>query len=165
MDALAAFGAAVNVIQLVDFSIKLISESRDIYNSADGQLIEHSELVLTTNSLTGLIDRLEESLQWDSAHTSSDRNPPQQHRLGHECKALAVELLVALGKLKVQGKSKGWRSFRQALLTVWHKEKLDALEKRLGRFRDQIVAVVLVSLRYVRLPWIPCIHLHVANIY
>jgi len=148
MEALAAFGVAVNVIQVIDFSMKLVSGSRNIYNSADDQLIEHSELAITTKTMAALIDRLEISLECDSARATSAKNLPQ-HRLGHGCRAVAVELLQALSQLKVEGTNKRWKSCRQALLTIRHKDKIDDLEKRLSRFRDQIVAVVLVSLRYV----------------
>lgn len=50
---------------------------------------------------------------------------------------------------KVVGGSKTgrWRSFRQALLSVWHEKQIDGLEKRLARLREQLAFRVLTSLR------------------
>ena len=44
MDPLSALGLASNIIQITEFTGKLISQSKEIYRSADGTLSEHAIL-------------------------------------------------------------------------------------------------------------------------
>jgi hypothetical protein len=147
MDPLSAFGLAVNIIQIVDFSSKLIADTAEVYNSADGELAEHSEIRLITENLSQYIKELDEALQAKSLQRNLSQRENDQRQLGRECKGVATELLAALGKLKVQGSHRRWNSFRQALSTIWQKDKIDALEMRLNRFREQMVMSTLSTLR------------------
>jgi hypothetical protein len=148
MEALCTFSVAVNVIQLVDFSSKLISSGRELYKSAEGQLIEHSELQNITQSLSRLAKNVNDSLQSLDKDRELTEHEREQARLGYDCTHVASELLEALKSLKAAGKQGRWRSFQQALLTVWHKDKIDMLEKRLNRFRQELIADILGTLRY-----------------
>jgi len=67
--------------------------------------------------------------------------------LCNSCHGISVQLLEALEKLKVEGGSSKWKSFRQALRTIWTREHIENLEKQLDRFRQQLVISILVSLR------------------
>jgi hypothetical protein len=148
MDPISAFGIAVNVIQLVDFTSKLVSEAEEIYRSGDGELIEHAELKTVTKDLLKLTLAVDSSIKerklGRKALSESER---EQERLGQECRHVASELLTALNKLKVGGKHAKWNSMRQALRTVMRKNKIDQLEKRLDRYRQELVANVLSRLR------------------
>lgn len=64
---------------------------------------------------------------------------------------VADELLGRLEKLKVakEAKHRKWKSFRQALKTVWNKKDLDDLSARLSAFRDELQFHILLSLRHV----------------
>lgn len=44
MDPLTALGLASNIVQFVDFASKLISQSHEIYQSADGALEDNVAL-------------------------------------------------------------------------------------------------------------------------
>lgn len=44
MDPLSSLGVAGNVIQFIDFGIKLVSRFKQIYRSADGALQENNDL-------------------------------------------------------------------------------------------------------------------------
>lgn len=52
MDPLTAFSLACGVIQVVDFSMKLLSKSREIYKS--GSLAENKEIESMAKHLTNL---------------------------------------------------------------------------------------------------------------
>jgi hypothetical protein len=65
------------------------------------------------------------------------------------CDEVAPELIGGLEKLKVQGKKTKWKSMRQALKSVWSKDRIKAISNRLSNFRDQLNLSVLVSLRWV----------------
>ncbi|KAF2177486.1 hypothetical protein K469DRAFT_603169, partial [Zopfia rhizophila CBS 207.26] len=143
MEAIGAFGAAVNIIQLVDFTSKLVTGGTELYRSADGELVEHFELQKITTSLSGLTQNVNESL----LSLKQDRQLTQQEL--EQCTRVASELLDTLKSLKVGGKAGKWRAVRQALLTVWHKDKIDALERRLDRFRQELIADILGTLSKV----------------
>jgi len=80
--------------------------------------------------------------------TSSDEMRPLL-ALSDEYNKIADELLRQLDKLKVKSdaKHRGWRSFRQALKSVWNKEELDELSERLLILRDQLQFHILVSIK------------------
>ena len=62
LDALAALNVASSVVQSVDFTVKVISEGNKYYSSADGALVENTELVATVETFRRLNDGLTKSL-------------------------------------------------------------------------------------------------------
>jgi hypothetical protein len=56
MEALAAFGLAANVLQVVDFAQKLLSAGRQIYQA--GSTVEHDEIEVAVKDFTVLNKRL-----------------------------------------------------------------------------------------------------------
>jgi hypothetical protein len=149
MDPSSALSLALNIIQIVDFSSKLVKAAAEINKSTDGKLVEHSELQSTTESLSRQVKELDKALEAKNLEKDLSEDERDLRRLGQECSSVIAELLSALTKLQVQGSSKRWKSFRQALLTIWHKESIDLFEKRLKRFREQMIMDSLSTLRYI----------------
>lgn len=52
-------------------------------------------------------------------------------------------------KPKAQGEKGKWKSLRQALKCNWIKHDIEALQRRLAGFRDELVLNILVALRQV----------------
>ena len=69
-----------------------------------------------------------------------------------ECTGVSEKLLLFLGKLKVPNNKKyrKWKSFRQALTSVWSKHELDDMARTLAMLRSELDTQILVSLRQVR---------------
>jgi hypothetical protein len=165
MDPFSALSVASAVVQFVDFSSKIIAGSREIHSSVSGQLLEHAELEEITSSLVELNRDLEVSLSGNPPTDKLSPNDRELKSLCEQCQNIAVELLEALAQLKAPGdeelkiagknksKSPGrrspWKSFKQALLSIWARERIDDMQKRLDRFRGQLVLAILVSLRLV----------------
>ena len=61
---------------------------------------------------------------------------------------MADEILSALSKLKVQGKRSKWKSYRQAVKSVWNKGKIDEMLQRLMMIRDEVELGIIVDIRY-----------------
>ncbi|KAE8446593.1 hypothetical protein EG329_011786 [Mollisiaceae sp. DMI_Dod_QoI] len=140
MDTLAAIGLVGNIVQFVDFTSKLVSKAREGYRSADGAFIENADLETVTADLLAVANKIkpQEVVRIRDTNFSN---------LCSSCTDVAGELLAALAKLKVQnGKSK-WKSFRKALRSVWSKEEILEIEKRLSSFRDEINLHIVVDLR------------------
>ncbi len=148
LDPLTALGIASNAAQLAEFSSRLMSRGHQIYKSADGALAENRELEAITNGLLKLNYTLTNSLEADELHRSLLDDEQDLKAICEGCESVAIELINALRKLKVGGKHRKWKSFRQALKTIWSKEKIDDLTKRLECYRKQLDTHVLVSLRY-----------------
>lgn len=141
-DPLTAVGLAGNIVQFVSFCGDLISRGQEIYRSADGALVEHLELEAITTHLDRLvIGMMRLGLP---AETESEK---QLEDLCRQCRAAAQELLQAVRNLKVDGKSKKWKSFRQALNSIWSSDRIHSLSARLEAFRRQIDTTLIVLLR------------------
>jgi hypothetical protein len=136
-------GIAASVAQFVDFTGSLISKTHEIRKSSTGKTGRNNDLESITESLNGLINSFFQPE--DNQNASSD--DAAIVKLCDDCKAVAEQLLLALGRLGKQDNHRVWRSFRQALKTVWSQEQIDGLQKRLDIFRQQISMHILVSLR------------------
>ena len=153
LDPLTALGFASNLVQLVEISIKLVSKTRSIYESANGTLIDNSELETIAKDLAQLTNQRvansSKSPMLSSKSTGAFETAFDD--LSRSCDQVAGELLIALQKVKVEGKGKHrtWKSFRQALKSVWTKEQIDSIARRLANLRAQLDSRLLFSLRSV----------------
>lgn len=144
MDPLTALGLASNIIQLISFTSDLVSKGREIYKSADGALIEHMELETIAKSLQDLSADLPAQAKRGKSLTRTEK---QLRGICEGCNEVSGELIEAIQRLKATGNHKRWNSFRQALNSVWKENQIDALSKRLEKYRNQLDTTLLVSLR------------------
>jgi hypothetical protein len=63
------------------------------------------------------------------------------------CEKVSEELLDVIQDLRSSGPHSRWKSFRQALMSVWKEHEIDTLSQRLERYRRQIDTILLVSMR------------------
>ena len=149
LDPLSALGLAGNVIQLVDFSWKLLSRTNSLYKASDGASLENREMGMIANDLSRLTNRMHVSLQVTTRSAMLTADEEGLRDLSEACEGVARELLAALDKLRAKGKHQKWESFRKALVAVWSKEKVADIMERLSAFRSQLDTHVLLSLRSV----------------
>lgn len=143
METLAIIGLVGNIVQFVDFSGKLISKSAELYRSSEGALAENSDIETAVNHLVLLTNKLKDA---DAATTTGDS---ALQSLCKSCGTTADQLLAVLDKVKVKGKQDKWKSIRKALRSVWSKEEIEELGRRLERFREELNLHVTVDLRSV----------------
>jgi SMC interacting uncharacterized protein involved in chromosome segregation len=148
MDGLSALSVAASVVQFIEFSSSLVTKSKEIYTSAHGAPIQQVEMEAAIKRLVELSEKIKtapprnrESIAQDQALTS----------ICQGCITVSNQLLGKLKKLKVEDgvKHRGYKSFRQALKSVWAKASIDEMAARLNAFRREMDAHVLVSLRWV----------------
>ena len=60
MEAIAAFALACNVVQVVDFSLKIVSKYKEIYN--EGTTLGHQDLDYKAKHLAEMSEKLNESI-------------------------------------------------------------------------------------------------------
>ena len=147
LDPLTALGVASNAVQLVEFSSRIVSRGQKIYKSNSGTLAESLELEAVTNSLLKTNNILENSLRSYELHRPLVDEEKELKIICEGCESAGLELINALQKVKVQGKHRKWKSFRQALKSVYSKAQIDDLTNRLEGFRKLLDTHILVSLR------------------
>jgi hypothetical protein len=151
MDALAVTSLAGTIAQLVDFGCKVTSSSIQIYRSADGSAVSETELKKVAEDMKRLLINVDDQFKQRENNMGNKPDLSEdevvEQSLARECVLVIKELNTALEKVMRSGKTSKWRSFRQALLSVWHKEQIDGIEKRLCRFREQLTFRLVLSLR------------------
>jgi hypothetical protein len=137
---------AANIIQVIDATSRLISNSIQIHRSQDGQAVERRELEQVTGSLAEDVRNMQRSLKDSRKRDGLTDAEKEQNKIGQQCEDIANELLMVLQRLKYKGTKSPLRSVRQALLSAWNDDKIQELEHRLDRYRQQMITTVLTSL-------------------
>ncbi|KAF4464750.1 small s [Fusarium albosuccineum] len=138
-------GLAASIIQIIDVSSRVVGKGFDIYQSADGQLTEHAETDHVTRALSNSAQRIRKSIA--ASHQPRTDAEKEQLMLAADCQQIAQELLSALERLKRRGQPGKCSSLRQGLKAVWNEDKIASLERRLDRYRQQMIQSILETLR------------------
>jgi hypothetical protein len=149
LDPLTALSLAGTIVQFVDFSTKVLSRTIRLYKSVHGALDSQDELELITSDLIQIVNQIPRSLSLGSSQSATD----EEVALQKLCKAsfdIADELLARLKELKVPSghKHKMWKSFHEALKSVWKEEDMKSMVKRLSAVREEIQMRIILGLRY-----------------
>jgi ankyrin repeat protein len=152
LDPLTALGVVGNLLQVIEFGFKLVQEGNEAYKSAEGTLSSNQAAEELSNDLLQLTKSLTKSEKdWLGAHVDSPLDPDEVRlrNLCERCIEIAVELNVQLRKLKVQQDSKfrRFQSYKQALVSVWRKDQVEATAAQLERYQREIDTHILVGLR------------------
>jgi hypothetical protein len=144
LDPLTALSLVGNIVQFVDFSIKLLGKAHEIHNSTQGSLQEN----LDAETVAETIGALQIKLRIQDDDKNSDGKLDESlERLCLGCDEIAKELLDVLDKFKVQGKRSPWKSMRQAIKSMKGKTAVGEIYDRLKRFQETLELTILVDLR------------------
>jgi hypothetical protein len=157
LDPLSALSVAACVVQFVDFAAKIVSKGRDIYSSPDGVLEENSFAETVTIRLKEKANTVETSLRSADtitirsmkARSIAEARDEQLKVITKDCSELCQALLDKLAGLKVPKGSehRRWKSFRQALKTVWSKQEIENIAGKLKALRSELDSEVMEALR------------------
>lgn len=144
MEALAALGLASNILQFVEFSTKIVRGASNVYQSASGLPAELQDVAAITESLGLHMSKLAPPPAVDHAQ---DAGNDALFELANGCRKTCAELRQVMEKIR--GKEPGSRrdSLRVAWRALRQKEKLEELEKRLDRYRSQILSQLLFDMK------------------
>jgi hypothetical protein len=149
LDPLSAIGLCGNIVQFINFGSSLLSEGLALHRSVAGASPENIDLEVVARDLSSLSI----SLSIPYSVGGRVRVPSQDERkiqiLAERCKELAEELLDIIQDLRVRPPHRAWSSFRQALKSVYKKEEVEQIQKRLQLFRDELTTRLVVVLKYV----------------
>jgi hypothetical protein len=148
LDPLSALSVAASAVQFIDFASKIVSKAKNIHGSAEGALRENTETETVTIRLQEMADQLE-NLDLSSTTHGLDDNERRLGEICSECSQITKQLVKRLGGLKVprETHNRKWKSFRQALKSVWSKREIDDMATKLDGLRSELDTHILVSLR------------------
>lgn len=147
LDPLTALSVASSVIQFVDFGTKLISKGKEIYKSADGVLADHAEQAAISSRLADLTRALSTSIDMSAATRELSPAENALKEVALVCRQVAEDFTLAIDELRVTGKNRKWKSFRQALKSVWMKEGIEERLVELDRLRQLVTVHLLVVVK------------------
>lgn len=130
LDPFSALGLASNIIQFVDFSLKLVSETRDIKNSAKGVSSRHESFEFYAQHLS----QITATIDTDSDGTTAVGSDLKA--LCKRCTGIATMLQDALEELQQKGQRTMWKSFVQAMKEINRGGQLVDLSKQLYKLQD-----------------------------
>jgi len=173
MDPLSALGLVGNVVQFVDFALRLISTGVEIAGSAGGATegtLELENVCQRLNTFTLSLE-LEESgqnsiddiPQGDGAFAGGGGREAEGHvkalkEIAIDCRSVCGQLLNIVKGLRVIKSTPNARikSFAAAIKTARAGGKISRLEERLKRFQTLIALHFFPLLKFVPLPRLTC---------
>lgn len=148
MDPLTAIGLAGNIITFVDLSTKILSRTKELYESASGATTENDELESLTKNLkelAGKTRRQTSNASRDSRFGLNITTETVLDSLNRQCIQVSDELLEILDSVKVKGDGAKLKVAIQAVKTILKKDRIDALQQRLDRISKQLMDGVSIE--------------------
>lgn len=140
LDPVSAVGLASAIVTFVDFSAKLITNSREIYYSATGELKEHVTKYQILEDLGLLCNRVV-----DEKGGVYDKKLKELASLCEEEAAALTSLLESFDV--APGSHRKWASFCKAFREARKQGKLHDIQKRLERIEKAINTHLIHILR------------------
>ena len=128
------------VAQLIDFGLKVVHAFNQNFRSSQSGCTEATDLDALTRSLSSLCDRLE--VPEDDVVSDEDLEVQDEQaicNLATRCRALTLELLSTLAKLRRSPRRSRWNSFTIAVKSTWRQKEIDSINRRLNSFRLELI--------------------------
>ena len=148
MDPVSAFSLACGVIQVVDFSLKITSTCRKLYKK--GSFSDNDVIQGWAENLTKLCGELDRPVTDGASVDTLPANEQELLNLAASCSVTAHSLINELDGLKVSGPRKKREAFKQGFRSIWKKDAIEEIQKRLDRYQKTLDTRILVYIRYVR---------------
>ena len=140
MDPLTAFSCACGVIQVVNFSLKIVSKVKEL--SSKGRLEEFDDIEHVSKHLSDL------RLKIDSPPIGG--NPSEDTALldlSQKCSMTAQSILTELDSLKLNDRKRKRDVLSKSVASFCKKAKIEELEKSLNKLRNVLETGMLLDLR------------------
>jgi hypothetical protein len=139
MDPITAVGFAASILTFIDFSHQVISGTWEVIKS--GTTAENAHVGNVINDLHDVTKQLSDRPPGYSPHEQA------LSTLASECQELSGELVTLLEKLKITAGSSKWKSVKVTLHSMWKKGDVVELERRLDKYRSQILLRLVLMLK------------------
>ncbi len=146
MEAIAAFSLACNVIQVVHFSMDVVSKCRELCR--EGSLSKYDHLEHMTNHLTGLRNALDSPTAQGNQSIGQCQDQALLD-LAEKCSVTAKELSGELQKLKINEPYNKRQVLKKSAKSLWKKTSIEKIQTRLDEYRTILDSRILISIRSV----------------
>ncbi|KAF5656060.1 hypothetical protein FCIRC_13805 [Fusarium circinatum] len=144
MDPFTAIGLAGNILTFIDIGLRLVNQTKGIYDSKSNSTAENDSLSIMTTRFTGTMADMQSKIP--SGNLSKDEMALEE--LVTECSSISDELQNLLAELKAK-KPNSVRSSMKAALRDWSKKKeKEDLHKRLESSRQQLDLLLSTMTRF-----------------
>ena len=150
MDPVTIFGLVCGIVQIVDFSVKVLFTSKELYDR--GSLAEHADVDFMSVQLTNLRSDLI-TKRHENSGFPEEAGRQAILELARRCSQTALELHETLEKLKPARKGSKREAFKKSLKTIRIKRDLDKLGKDLDSYQKALNTKLLINFKYV-LPFV-----------
>lgn len=148
MDPLSALSIAASIAQFLEFGSRLLSNGFAIYKSPTGSLAEHVGKEEAIVRLADLISKLEDCVTYARRENNLwGTESSAIYALCSKCNLVGEELLNRLKAVRVHGKNRIWKTFRQAFRSVWTEDAINEKAKELASLREELEFHILVDIR------------------
>ena len=142
MEALAAFGAACNVLQVIDFSLTAIKLCKQFYEH--GASIDNLDLERRSQLIAEISkDLLDAQTKLGPATTKKDS---QLHCVVRDCLETTIDLQSELAKLKKGAADGVMAVFLKHFNTVCRRKAVEKIERKMEKYQDILHTGVLVHM-------------------
>lgn len=149
LEPLSAFSVACNVLQVIEFGSKVLSNAADYRKAANGALSEHQDLRNVLQSLHNLNTDLQASMPKLGGIKSLSAAETRLLEANTECLRLSNEFIDLLDRLKVKNRHAMLESLRMSIKALWYREKMEAIGSTLSQARDNLNVAFLVYIKYI----------------
>ena len=137
LDPFTSLSLASAIVQLVDFSSKLLSKSKELHSFGGVRAyLDLEGIAIDLNNLN--VSLLSEPSQRQRCAKPLSDDEEALRQLATRSKAVSEELNGILLDLRGQHPRQKWQSFKQAIMCVRQKDKIHALEKALDDLQRNI---------------------------
>ena len=147
MDPVSIFSLVCGIVQIVDFSAKVLSTSKELYDR--GSLAEHEDVDFMSIYLIKLHADLITTGRHASSGVSGEPGRQEILKLAGKCAQTALELHNQLEKLKPASKGRKREALKKSFKTIWTKKDLDRLGKELDSYQQALTTKIVINLKYV----------------
>ncbi|KAF5487340.1 hypothetical protein CGCS363_v013500 [Colletotrichum siamense] len=131
MDPATAIGVASGVIAFIDFSWKLVTGAKNLYDKGETQTTENVRIGKIIKDLK------EFSLNLDGGSLGTSTHEKALRTLATDCGDLCQELINILEKLKAKRNSR-WETFKTTWASMRRADDINDIERRLGEYRAEM---------------------------
>lgn len=142
LDPLTAVGLAANIVQFLDFTFKLVTETRDTYQSASG----HSAKIALLSTIADDLKSLSEHLLLSSVRGNTSIGSDLR-LLADEATKVAEELRDAISTVQAKKPHSIWQSFKAVLREIYNDEKIKGLLSEITRLQNSLTLRLLSILQ------------------
>lgn len=146
MEAIAALSLATTIFQIVDFSAKLFTLSKDVYHSGDGLVTEAVDTEHLATTLSKGLQRLE--LQEKLQLGEHDEDLKQ---LCGRTTTLVHELSSVLNKVRSKSSKTRWGSVKLAMKSIGLQNRVESLGNSFKSLLAEVQLYFIVQTRFVSL--------------